>query len=459
MNPMYGERLFLTSHSLALYRGIHHWGQGRMLGMRRQGLGAAAAALVVLVIATIVIAGLVVSEFPGPHKSDTSATSSSPISAVAATVTSGPKAPTTTTTMTTPTVSRPSSQTTSSTQSSSQVATTTTTVSGARSCPGEPGFSYASANITFTVPPCTSYTFPGPEAQIAVLNTSQVLPYVDGAYWYGVAFVKGNFASTADVILNVTGKLEVAGNWTTGYGLSFVGNKLLNITVQKESTLVVSNLLVDNLSDRHTSIKFNQQQQKIIQVALSNSTVQGLMTDPPYYVDVVFPEPGGLNTTNSVQLLQVNGLREINVRVNDQVTAVVSAAAVGRGEVDCSASGVCVTVPWNVKPDAGVALPPFLLTIEYSGQWTANVTAYNNSTPSPKFLLYTKTFAGTGDGNITIPWQSVVDGMTVTATVQKSDAGTSTLTATINWMGSDNPTKRSTEINGTSVTVSSSVLA
>ncbi len=104
-------------------------------------------------------------------------------------------------------------------------------------------------------------------------------------------------------------------------------------------------------------------------------------------------------------------------------------------------------------------MPPFFLTVEYSGQWLANVTAYNNSTPSPKFLLYTKTFTGTGDKNITIPWQSVVNGMAVIATVQKSDGGSSTLTAIMNWTGGNNPDRRSTNVNGTSVTVSSSVLA
>lgn len=166
-----------------------------------------------------------------------------------------------------------------------------------------------------------------------------------------------------------------------------------------------------------------------------------------------------LNTTNSVQLLQVHGIREINVRVNAATTAVVSASAGGRASVYCDSNGICVTDPWNVQPDAGVTLPPFLLTVEYPGQWLAKVTAYNNSTPSPKFLLYTKTFTGTGDKNITIPWQSVVNGMAVIATVQKSDGGSSTLTATMDWTGGNDPDRRSTNVNSTSVTVSSSVLA
>lgn len=408
--------------------------QVQKLGMfkRRLGVGAAGAALAVVLVFAALVAGLVVARLPAQQSpgaesvTQTSATSSGSNS--------------------------------SATRSQTSTVTDTTTISGAQTCPTLPGTSYSSANITYIVPTCTTYSFPGALTQIEVLNSSKVLPYVERAYNYSVVYVK-DLTSATDYVLNVTGRLEVAGNWTTGYDLSYTGNKLLNITVLSEPGHPVSSVLVDSLPDRHVSITFTRQQQSIIQTALSNSTVQALMIDPPYFVVTEYPGAGPQNGTDTVLFQQVQGILGVAVDLNASTMAVLDASNGSYAGVFCDSNGLCVTDPWNVEPDAGVSVSPFLLTIAYSGQWTADVTAYNNGVPSPKSLLYSKTFTGTGDQNITIPWQSVVDGMTVTAKVQKSDGGTSTLTATMNWTGGDDPDSESTNVNSTSVTVGSSVLA
>jgi hypothetical protein len=416
----------------------------------RAGIGASRAALAGLVVAAVAVAGIAVYLLPGqqPHSGTSQVSTSSATETATLVATSST------------TEAAASSALANSTTSSSPQTTTTSTFAAPSQCPSEPGSSYSSANITYTVPPCTSYTFPSSAAQIEVLNSSQVLPYVAKAYYYSVVYLKGDFTSTTDVILDVTGAQVVTGNWTTGYTVSYVGNRLLNITVQRgePSGHVVTGLLVNELPDMNSSLSFSEQQQRTIQVALSNSTVQTLMTDPPYYVNLVFPEPGGGNQSNVIQMYQVNGQRVINVGLNAADTAVVSAGASTRDTVECDSDGVCVTDPWDVQPLAGVSEPPFVLTVTYSGQWSANVTVYNTSAISPRFLLYSKTFNGTGGGAVTIPWQSPMGGMYVTATVQKTDGGSGTLTATMSWSGTDESDTQSTSANGTSVFVWSSVL-
>jgi len=417
------------------------------MARKRPGIRAATAAFVLVLVVTVGIAGLAVISLPKSQNSQTQLGMAS----------------TTRTSAGLGTVSSSGSiggiPIATSASNSQQTNTVTSTLSS-YSCPSLPGASYSSSNMTYTVPSCTSYSFPGPTAQIEVLNSSQVFPFVKGAYYFDVAFVKGDYTSKTDFILNVTGRLLVTGNWSTGYNVSFVGNELLNITVQKtqQSSHVVTSVLVNHLPDRNSSLTFTQQQKAIIQVALSNSTVTGFMTDPPYYVALVYPEGGGpLNGTNVVELLQVNGIRAIAAWVNEGTTAVVSANDGSRASVECDGNGLCVTDPWGVKPDAGVSMPPFVLMIAYPGSWSASVTAYNNAVPSSKYLLYTKTFTGVGNENITIPWQSDLNGMTVTATLQKSDGGSATLTGTMNWTGGEDPDIESTNSNSTSVTVSSSV--
>jgi len=347
----------------------------------------------------------------------------------------------------------------------SATATTTTnqtlSFSTGGRCPGMPGYSYSSVNITFSVPPCTSYTFPGSATQISVLNSSLVFPLVNGAYFYNVSYVSGGFSSTAPthIILNVTGTQDVTGNWTTGYHISYSNNKLLNITVQKgTSAWVVTDVIINDMPNRSNYLTFDPQQQENIQAAFSNDTVQALMSGSQYYVRIVYPHGGtAANPLEGVQLYQVNGIRAINIDLNSTLSVVDASLGTWAG-VSCDSNGLCVTDPWDVKPDAGDAMPPFTLTIAYSGQWTANVTAYNSTSPNPKNLLYTKTFTGTGNESITLPWQSPIGGMYVKAIVQKSDGGNAILTATLKWSGTDEDSG-STGPEDIPVTVDYSVLA
>jgi len=182
-----------------------------------------------------------------------------------------------------------------------------------------------------------------------------VQAYVKTAYSYsiGVSIDPGN-SNVASVILNVTGGQTVAGNWTTGYAVSYSGNRLLNVTVQltPPSTYQVTNIGVTTLADHNEPLSFSPQQKQVIQVALSSSAVQNLMGQSPFYVDSVtsFPITNGTYAGDYFALLyQLDGPRIVGVFVNTSGTAVVDAYADTRIATMCfgSAANVCFTSPWG----------------------------------------------------------------------------------------------------------------
>ena len=196
-----------------------------------------------------------------------------------------------------------------------------------------------------------------------VLTSSLVQSYISTAYSYDVATL-GSSPSNPNLIIltvNVTVSLVVQGNWTTGYDLSYTGVKTLNATVQfiPPASYVLTGVSVANLPDVNESIAFDSQQQAVIGVALSNTTVRGLLGSGPFYVASVTPVPIANGTYQSdffTYLYQVNGTRTVGVFVNSGITAVVNAYTDTRVQSICFGTEVegappsgldCFSSPWN----------------------------------------------------------------------------------------------------------------
>src|SRR5271154_4967105 len=95
------------------------------------------------------------------------------------------------------------------------------------------GSTDAYGNMTLTVSPCVSYGFPSAHLKNATLDSRAVLAFIKTAYEYHIVYF-GHSKANSNVmyaVLNVTGSQVVTGNWTSGYSVSYVGDKLLNVTV------------------------------------------------------------------------------------------------------------------------------------------------------------------------------------------------------------------------------------
>ncbi|MDA4116386.1 MAG: hypothetical protein OK442_07525 [Thaumarchaeota archaeon] len=344
----------------------------------------------------------------------------------------------------------------------SQSATTTSTASYTSSAPCATAVE-SFGNITITVGSCLSYTL-NLNSELATLESPQVQAYIDGAYHYSVAFVAtSKYVPYAEYgILNVTGSQVVTGNWSTGYEVSYVENKMVNVTVQDPDTTsskVVRAFSVD-LPDRSYARAFTQDQQAAIGTALANQSVVALMTDPPYFVDSVGPFPAENQTFGEdffIRFYQVNGVRTVNAFVNEAGTAVVGLYVDGLTSTTCNESGACYTDPWGLNPDAGRILAPFIFTVAYPGNWALSVVGSDNASGISEPFAFNSTFTGTGNTTVTVPWFSDTGWLTVMATAQKSDGGSATLSLTISWAGT--PTTRSTGPGQTSARVSDSITA
>jgi hypothetical protein len=234
----------------------------------------------------------------------------------------------------------------SSTASISPGPTVTTTTSGSES---------ASTGLTtttvITLPPTSSPTQNGTtvypvandgvnftEAVLAAQNSPAVQGYISKAYSYSVeqAYLGKSEPSLGGPVLvfvtfNVTAGRSVSGNWTTGYSITYSGRAFLNATVEftAPSTYQVTNLAVANLPSANQSVSFTSQQQRVIQVALSNSTVKQYTTQSEYYVQSVtyFPPNSGNETFAGDYLVyigQVNGSCVIGIFVNPNTNSVVT---------------------------------------------------------------------------------------------------------------------------------------
>ena len=185
-----------------------------------------------------------------------------------------------------------------------------------------------------------------------VLTSPEVLSYVKPAYTYDLNIVQDPFAANlANALINVTETQSVSGNWTgSGYEVTYSGI-MLNATVQftSPSSYQLVSVGVTNLPNKTYSISYNSQQQHIIQVALSNSTVDSLVSNfTKYYVNEVSGLVGNGTGFYYVSIPQVDGPKAVSVSVNAAMTAVISATSGYNGGGVCFYNPYfCYTVPWN----------------------------------------------------------------------------------------------------------------
>ena len=158
-----------------------------------------------------------------------------------------------------------------------------------------------------------------------------VQPYIQHAYSYGPTEQSWINKSAFFVLIETVQNQEVAGNWTTGYSITYSDEILLNVTVifKAPSNYTVTEVIATNLPNEQQSISFSSVQQQVIQVALSNSTVRNYEGSDTYYVATVhqFPLASSNQTLAGeyfVQLNQVNSKGVIGIYVDSGVTNVVA---------------------------------------------------------------------------------------------------------------------------------------
>lgn len=207
-------------------------------------------------------------------------------------------------------------------------------------------------NMTFSVSPCVSYGFPSAFVRNATLDTRQVLPFIRTAYEYHLVYFAHSKANSGMMyaVLNVTGSQVVTGNYTTGYQVSYVGNKLLNVTIFKVvyQHFDVIHVSAYALPDRNESVSYTPQQVRVVGLALSDSNVTSLIAGSPYYVEFVGSSGNGTTAAaNVVQLYQVDGAKIVGAFVNPSLGSVVASFTQLRGSGECWPGGIVITDPWG----------------------------------------------------------------------------------------------------------------
>lgn len=220
------------------------------------------------------------------------------------------------------------------------------------SSPACSGTSNTYGNITFSVSPCVAYSFPSAFVRNATLDTPQVLPYIKTAYEYHLVYFAHSQANwdVMYAVLNVTGSQVVTGNYTTGYQVSYVGNRLLNVTFLRVAFqhFDVTHVSAYTLPDRNESMAYTPQQVQAIGVALSDANVTSLTAGSPYYVEFVGSSGNATSATNYVvQLYQVNGTKIVGAFVNLSLDSVVNSFTQLRGSGVCWPGGIVITDPWG----------------------------------------------------------------------------------------------------------------
>lgn len=207
-------------------------------------------------------------------------------------------------------------------------------------------------NMTFSVSPCVSYGFPSAFVRNATLDTRQVLPFIKTAYEYHLVYFAHSKTDWGVMyaILNVTGSQIVTGNYTTGYQVSYVGNKLLNVTFFRVAFqhFDVTHVSAYALPDRNESVAYTPQQVRAIGLALSDANVTSLMVGPPYYVEFVGSSGNATNAANYVvELYQVDGPEIVGAFVNLSLSSVLNPFIQQRGSGECWPGGIVITDPWG----------------------------------------------------------------------------------------------------------------
>jgi len=220
------------------------------------------------------------------------------------------------------------------------------------SSPACSGSTESYGNLTWSVSPCVSYGFPSAFLKNATLDSRQVLPFIKGAYEYHLvffAFSRTN-ANVMYAVLNVTGSQVVTGNYTAGYQVSYVGDKLLNVTVLRvvPKHAEVTHISAYALPDRNALVAYTPQQKQAIQVALADSKVKSLMANSTYYVEFVGSSGNGTASYSYlVQLYQVDGTGLVGAFVNPTLDSVVSSYVQQRVSGECWPNGIAITDPWG----------------------------------------------------------------------------------------------------------------
>jgi hypothetical protein len=207
-------------------------------------------------------------------------------------------------------------------------------------------------NMTFSVSPCVAYGFPSPFVRNATLDTRQVLSYIKTAYEYHLVYFAHSAANSNVMyaVLNVTGSQAVSGNYSSGYHVSYVGNKLLNVTFLKVTfhDFDVMHVSAYPLPDRNGSLSYTPQQAQAISLALPDSNVTSLMAGQPYFAKFVGPTGNATATGDYlVQLYQVDGTGIVGDFVDLGLDSVVSSFSQQRGSGECFPGGIVVTDPWG----------------------------------------------------------------------------------------------------------------
>jgi hypothetical protein len=192
----------------------------------------------------------------------------------------------------------------------------------------------------------------------STLDSLPVQAFIRTAYEYHLVYFASSKdgAATAYAVLNVTGSQEVVGNWTAGYTVSYVGDRLLNVTVVQVTSSVydVTHVSSYPLPDRNESVVFTPDQVRAIGVALSDPGVQALMTVPPYYAELVaLPIPGAADGSYLVQLYQVDGTRVVGVFVGPDFSSVLGTFVEQRVSGECWPGGLVITDPWDAAGYSG----------------------------------------------------------------------------------------------------------
>jgi hypothetical protein len=177
---------------------------------------------------------------------------------------------------------------------------------------------------------CLAFTFNETKALGTVLNSSEVEPYLRGAFSYNWEYASRETCTSwlpPIVSVNVTGFQSVAGNWSTEYLVTYGNSTLLRAEVS--SAYQVVNFTATRLPDSTQTLSFTPQQQQAISLALSNPTVKGYLAGIDYYAASVYlPTPSGNQTVSDRYVLyfdQVNGSLVVGVFVNSSITQVVGA--------------------------------------------------------------------------------------------------------------------------------------
>jgi hypothetical protein len=162
-----------------------------------------------------------------------------------------------------------------------------------------------------------------------VLNSSQVTPYTKTSFSYNWWY-ESRESCTGElppiVQVNVTGSQSVSGNWTSQYVVTYSGNTM--ITAEVSFSYHITSLNLTKIPDQTQGpISYTPQQQQVIQVALTNSTVRQMTSGITYFVPYFYHFGSCCNQTYPndyyVVLNQVNGPLSWGIYLNSNASQVI----------------------------------------------------------------------------------------------------------------------------------------